>query len=312
MRFLREALQILLENWTLKLTAVFLAFILWLVVRGDPAAERVITIPLEISIPRNMEITNDRPSAVDVTLRGSSTSMWVIQQMSCNIDLRSADEGDHVVPLTPDNIRLPQAAGVEVVGIRPARIPVNLEATISREVPISVATRGDPAPGYDIYSKAARPSTVLLSGPRTHVEGLNEVSTESVSLSDLKTSIRTYVNLNVKDPMVHTMPSGAVQVSIDIGVHRRSITVRRIPIVADEDGVTIRPAFVSVQLLVPADYTAPLTPADFSATVDLGNVDVSEPEIRVKPDVRFAYPVDSAIIIKEISPAEVLVRRTRK
>jgi hypothetical protein len=42
MRFL---IGLLFENWGLKLTAVLLAVVLWLVVRGDPNAERVISRP---------------------------------------------------------------------------------------------------------------------------------------------------------------------------------------------------------------------------------------------------------------------------
>lgn len=313
MKFLRDALQVLLENWALKLTAIFLALIVWLVVRGEPGAERVITIPLEISIPRNMEVVNNRPNAVDVTLRGFSASMWLIQPMSCNVDLRTAGEGEHIVPLTPENISLPRTAGLEIVGIRPARVAINLERTISKQVPTSVATSGDPASGYDVYSKSANPPAVLVSGPRSHVVDIKEVSTESVPLSDQTGPIRTYVNLNVPDAMVHTTPFGPVQVNIDIGVHRRTVTVRHVPVVANEPGVIIRPPWISVQLLVPANYAKPITPADLSATAAVEDLDESGSEAKVKPQVKFTNPADSAaIIIKEIQPAEVTVKKTRK
>jgi YbbR domain-containing protein len=313
MRFLRDALRILLENWALKLTAIFLALILWLVVRGDPGAERVIAIPLEISIPGSMEVVNDRPNAVDVTLRGFSANMWLIQQMSCKVDLRTAGEGEHIVPLTPENISLPRASGLEVVAIRPARIAIDLERTISEQVPISVATSGDPAPGYDVYSKSATPPVVLVSGPRSHVQKIKEVSTVSVPLSDQTSTIRAYVNLNVPDAMVHTTPFGPVQVDIDIGVHRKTVTVRYVPVVADVPGVTIRPPWISVQLLVPANYAKQITPADLSATAAVEDLGESRSEEKVKPQVRLTNPADSAdIVIKEIQPAEVTVIRTRK
>jgi len=313
MKFLRDALQVLLENWALKLTAIFLALFLWLVVRGDPGAERVITIPLEISIPSNMEVVNDRPNAVDVTLQGFSSNMWLIQQMSCSVDLRTAGEGEHIIPLIPENISLPHAAGLTIVGIRPARIVIDLERTISRQVPVSVATSGDPASGYDVYTKSANPPVVLVSGPRNHVESIKEVSTESVPLSDETSPIRTYVNLNVPDALVHTTPVGPIQVDIDIGIHRKTVSVRNVTVVADQPGVSVQPPWITVQLLVPANYTKQFTPADLIATAEVAGLGESRPEAKVYPQVKFTNPADSAVIvIKEIQPAQVTIRRTRK
>ena len=60
-RFFKEYF---LENWTLKATALLLALILWLFVRGEPGAERVVAIPLEVRISHQMEITNERPATI--------------------------------------------------------------------------------------------------------------------------------------------------------------------------------------------------------------------------------------------------------
>src|SRR5437867_5657552 len=36
--------DMLMENWGLKLTAIFLAFMLWVAVHGDPGVERIISV----------------------------------------------------------------------------------------------------------------------------------------------------------------------------------------------------------------------------------------------------------------------------
>jgi len=72
---MKSLAKLLLENWTLKLTALFMAYVLWLLVRGDPGAMRVLSVPLEIRVPRNFEITSERPTTVDVTVRGSSATI---------------------------------------------------------------------------------------------------------------------------------------------------------------------------------------------------------------------------------------------
>jgi len=91
-RFFQE---LLLENWSLKLTAVLLSLILWLFVRGEPGPERVVAVPLEVLLPRQMEITNQRPTSVEVTMRGAAFSNMLFSQPlpTCIIDLQDAKEG---------------------------------------------------------------------------------------------------------------------------------------------------------------------------------------------------------------------------
>ena len=90
-----KARDFFLENWGVKLTALFLALILWVMVHGDPGMERNISVPLEIRIPRDMIITNDdRPSLVEVGIRGPLVSGSLGQpSVLCLIDLLSAPEG---------------------------------------------------------------------------------------------------------------------------------------------------------------------------------------------------------------------------
>ena len=71
MRFIKN---LFLENWNLKTTALLLALILWLFVRGEPGAITVVDVPLEIQVPPSMEITNERPATIEVTMRGTALS----------------------------------------------------------------------------------------------------------------------------------------------------------------------------------------------------------------------------------------------
>ncbi len=304
--------EFILENWTLKLMSVLLAWILWLFVRGEPGTERVITVPFEVRISRDMEITNERPNSVDVTVRGIIPNTWFGQTIpTCSIDLQGYSEGEHNIPLSPANVHLPRASGLEVLKITPARVTLVLEKTISKEVPIVVTTRGEPPSGFDVYDKTASPSVVLLTGPRSHVERLQHIATEPVPLTGEEQSIRMLSNLNIRDNMVRSMPVGPVEVKITIGVHRKLTTVPNVPVQVDDGNYTTSPQKVSIHVLVPIDFKGSLAASDFSVTVSTKNL--SEPEStlpeRVKPEARLITKLDPAIVIKEVQPAEVTVRR---
>ncbi len=302
--------QLILENWTLKLVSVLLAWALWLFVRGDTGAERVVTVPLEVRIPQGMEITNERPNSVDVTVRGVVPASWFGQSVpTCLIDLQSFSEGSHVVPLAPENVRIPRAAGIQVLKVNPARVTIVLQRTISREVPVVVATRGSPAPGFDVYGKSASPNMILITGPRSHVDRIREVSTEPVPLTGQKQTIRMFASLDILDTTVRSTPVGPIEVRVILGVHRRPYAVEHVPVRVDSDKYTTVPLKVTVELLVPTNYGNPITAGDLSVTVATGGLDESKMPARVKPEVKFATNLDPAIVIDEIKPAEILVRK---
>ncbi len=305
MRFLKD---LLLEHWGLKLTSIFLAVFLWMVVRGDPTAERVVNIALEIRLPPNMEITSERPTSVDVTVRGTFTNLWFSPAIPTYIvDLQGYDEGEHSIQLSPQNVRFPRASGLEPMAVRPARLRITLERIAARTVPIRVVTRGEPGAGIDVYEIATHPPNVTVSGPHTHIERMREVPTEVLNLADLRQSFHKRVNLDIRDDLVHSSPIGPVDVDVTLGPHRRLQKIARIPISAGSDDYLVVPRWLTVEALVPITYERGLTPAQFTATVSPPGVFSTEPRVKVKPEVKLKDISDPAIVIKSVEPDEVVV-----
>jgi hypothetical protein len=301
----------LLENWTLKATAFFLALVLWLFVRGEPGPERVIAVPLEVHVPRQMEITNERPYTVEVTMRGAPLSnLWFGQSIpTCVVDLQGASEGEHVVTLTRDHIKLAKASGVEVVQVVPARVTIVLERTVSKEVPIIIPVRDDPPKGYEIYKKTAQPAMVVVSGPRSRIDPIQEILTETVSIEGQKQLARYYVRLDLKDDSIRTSVEPPVQVDVLIGPRRRLQTIAQIPITLDDAAFEISPGYLSVQVLAPPDAAEKLTPDIIQASVETKRIDVSKLPARIRPSVRLLNTLDGTTEIREIRPSEIEIHR---
>ncbi len=303
------AKDVLLRNWGVKLTSVLLAFLLWLAVRGEPSAEVVVTVPLEIILPADMQITSERPSTVEVTLRGMASSMWFGQPLpSCRVDLGQAGEGEHDVPLMPADVRVSRASGLEVVSIRPARVRLTLEKTISREVPVRV-NRGEPPLDLEVYGVTVDPPVVSITGPRSHVRGIRDIPTENISLSGQRESIRTYARLEIADSALHASPPGPVQVSIQLGVRRQIRVIRGVPVVPDDSSVTVAPPRITLRVLVPISLEKTLLAADFEATVNTASLDPAQKTARVKPQVSLREAPIPGVAIVEVNPAEVTIRR---
>jgi YbbR domain-containing protein len=185
-----------------------------------------------------------------------------------------------------------------------------LERTESKSVPVrAVIERGALPPELEIYAVNVTPSSVVVTGPRSHLGTIREVATEAIPLAGQKESLRTFVQLNIADTMVHSTPVRPVEVYVEIGPRRRLRLITEVPVHAEEGEITVIPSKVSLQVLVPVGFKGSLTRADFSASVSLRNVDPSVAVTRVRPDVSTTGQLDPAIRVKEVIPPMVTVRR---
>ena len=306
--------EILFENWSLKLTALLLALVLWLFVKGEPGPARVVAVPLEVQLSRNMEITNERPASVEVTMRGAAFStMWFSQPMpTCIVNLQGAGEGEHTVTLTPENVRIPKGTGIDILQVNPVRVRLVLEKTVSKEVPILVPIKGEPPRGYEIYGKSSKPAATLITGPRSHVDQTNEVQTEPINISGQKQAIRSFVNLNIKDNTLRASAPEPVQVDIQVGARRRTYTISHVPVRADNPSFVASPNEILLRVTAPVAMEKELSANDFSATVATRNLDPSKLPMRVKLLVTVSGGLNGTVIIKDVEPSEVIVGKSRK
>lgn len=123
-RFLREWV---FNNWSLKLLALGISFLLWFTYTAEPAAEVGYMVPLEFrDIPPELEISGDLPAQVQVRLRGRSALLrrLVPGDVELRLDLKSAHVGDNSYRLDPEQVVAPY--GAAVVRINPLQIRVLL------------------------------------------------------------------------------------------------------------------------------------------------------------------------------------------
>jgi YbbR domain-containing protein len=305
--------EFLLPNWGLKVASLSLAFVLWLAVNGDRSGDaRTMSIPLEIhNVPRNMMITNDRVSSVEVTVRGPIGSFWTWgPSPTAVIDLRAADEGERVIPLSAENIRMPRGPGLQVISVAPPRVRLVLERTASKEVPVRAAIDGEIPVGYERYSVTLTPATALLTGPKSRIERIREVTTETVSIDGAREPVRVFVHLNILDPLVQSSQVRPVEVVVEIGERRKVRTVSEVPLMTDDETLTVSPPRIALQLLVPPAFKGSLAPSDFVATVSARDLGPQASQGRVRPDVRPTSGLAPGVSIKAAIPSAVTVYRS--
>jgi YbbR domain-containing protein len=119
----------------LKLLALAISFLIWATYTAEPYAEVGFQVPLEFTtMPPQLEISGDVPTAVRIRVRGRSALLrrMVPADLNLRLDMKDKKEGTATLNIRPEMVGAP--FGATVVQVAPSEIHVTL-------VP-----RHDPAP----------------------------------------------------------------------------------------------------------------------------------------------------------------------
>lgn len=201
----------------LKILAIALAALLWLIVAGDQLVERSLRVPLEFrNIPPALEIVGDPPTAVDVRLRGSSALLGRLEprDIVAVLDLGSARAGSRMFHLRSDEVRAPY--GVNVAQVVPGTLALDLEKSGRRTVPIVPALDGEPAPGFVIGRVTSEPPTVEVAGPESRLKQLTGATTEPVDVTGSHARVRDDVTVGITDSAVRLVQAQSATVTVEV------------------------------------------------------------------------------------------------
>jgi len=114
-------------NAALKLLALAISFTLWVTYTSEPYAEVGFQVPLEFTtMPTQLEITGDLPTAVRVRVRGRSALLrrMIGADLSLRLDMKDGKPGTRDLQITPEMVIAPY--GATVVQVTPSEIHVTL------------------------------------------------------------------------------------------------------------------------------------------------------------------------------------------
>ena len=244
--------KIFVEDWSLKLLSLAITLVLWLVVtsQNEPVTTHV-NVQLNFVRPQSLEISNDPPKYVDVTLTGSRTKLDNLSPLDlvATIDLTDQKEGERPIRLS-EKAQLLLPTGLRIDRFLPAAIPVRLESIVEKEIPLDPRVEGKPAEGYEIYSITPSQNSIIVRGPTSKISELGRAFTETIWLAGQKeTFTATNVAIDIQDPKVDLLVP-AVNVRIEIGERRAERVFTEVPVV-DSSGAKGQPGSATVTVVGP-------------------------------------------------------------
>jgi YbbR domain-containing protein len=297
------------DNTPMKIASVLLALVLWFVIAGEKTSEMGLSVPLELqNFPVDLELTGEPVNTVDVRLRASPS---VIQQLgpaevSAHVNLAGVGEGEQIVHLTAETIRVP--FGIRVVRVTPAMITLHLERTLQKDVPVRARLLGRPAAGNEVAEVKTDPAEVRIAGPKTRVREVESAFTEPVSVEAAEATVVEAVNVGLEDPYLRILGSSRVRVTARIREVHNTRILDSVKVAVRGGAAAVQPGAVRIVLSGPEAALKRGTVQSVRAYVSLAG---TAPIERVPVSVELEDGLTGVSVVRT-EPAEVLVRPLRK
>lgn len=274
-----------LEDWTLKILALLITLGLWYAVTTQraPATMRERAVPLEFILPDGVDIGNDPVEEVDVTLEGSQGKLAELnaRNLVARADVTNLKPGDRVARLS-DNITMSLPEGVHIIEVSPRTVTLHLEPVVVRAVPVEARFEGELPEGFERLGVQVTPPQVRLRGPESHVEAIDKVYTETISLAGQRENInQPQAAVDIPDHKV-TPLDPTVSVRVEIAEEQLQRRFTNVP-VRTAAGGPITPPTASVTLRGPRSLVESLRPEDVRLVVEAAPDGTPMPRLALPP-----------------------------
>lgn len=215
---IHEFYKIFRRNWPVKLVCFVLAVFIYFFYRHATIQKETKVVPLNVSSQGITLPAQNIPSYVKVSLKGRPEDLARITEKNIsaviNLDYHT-EEGKFKVPV---DIRL----APEIMGIEPLEVTVDksfLEINVAKkdrkQLPVEAEIQGTPAAGYEITDIAVSPSTIGVSGAKSIIDAMVEVSTDEISVDEKRTSFSQNIGIH-HDSQLISYDNKTVTVTVTI------------------------------------------------------------------------------------------------
>ena len=179
---IREAI---VRHWPLKLAALALSVILWVVVALEEPATHLQDIQLDLSLAPTAALAQPLPpvQALIAGPRGEFLKLSATPLVIHATIPESAEGTHHRLTISPGDVELPRNVKVTVQEVRPREVDVVLDRRAQRVLPVAVRAIVEPEPGLTLDGPVTvTPAVVRVTGARSLLGALDSIATEALKV----------------------------------------------------------------------------------------------------------------------------------
>lgn len=231
-------------------------------------------------LPAGFTLADQKVEPVTVTVRGLQDRLNNVVSVDLDVNLNAIHEGTTTVE---NELKARSIIGNQVaVSITPSRAKVTYtveQSFVQRLLPVIPLLTGQLANGYRIGAIVVEPAVVSVSGDKNVVDGLKQLTTEAIALTNANSEIRLI--RNIEAPPNTALERRTVTIRIEVKPVEctggpaanpcGSVTVQVAPsFTTSPPGLFVQGSVsISVQLTGPLPALAALKPGDVKVAVSL-------------------------------------------
>lgn len=208
-----------LENWPAKIVCITLALLLSLFYRMSTLEERFFSVPLEIRTNGDLVPASNYPRMVKISLRGETDNIYPIldSDIIAYLDLTPYQkEGEFRVAIRTELKGTALDVTPLEISTDPAELTVRVEHRMVKKVAVTPSFKGYPEAGYEFSGYLLNPSIIEVYGPRSSVEKITDMVTESVELSGRNETFTGSISVVNRNPLVTLSDGGKLEYQVTI------------------------------------------------------------------------------------------------
>ncbi len=220
-------------NWQILALSFVMAVGLWYAITVRERMEMQAEVSLTYrGIPDNLMVVDGLLKSYTVQLRGPRELVRALdtKTLSASVDLSVLRRGTNVITLSPPSV-LVNSRALDVMGLSPNRLTLEVEAVMERTVPVEPRFNS-PQLAQALKAENLRtiPAGVTIRGPESVVKKVNSLSLEVPIDPQSEVGEREFTRPVAAPPQVSCSP-GVVQVRYSISGIRGQLDVERTPAV---------------------------------------------------------------------------------
>ncbi|MFA7243865.1 MAG: CdaR family protein [Patescibacteria group bacterium] len=164
----------ILSDWPVKLICILAALVLWVYVASGQSTTG--KFPSKISIKAEniqtglIPIYDEKEVEIQISAEPAVWNKLSADSFRATVDLTGLSEGTYNLPISV----ISTVEGVQIVKKTPDKIMVSLEPSINKTINVNRKIQGSPAEGMVVGDVTYDPESVVVSGPKSIVEGISE------------------------------------------------------------------------------------------------------------------------------------------
>ncbi|MDD9950110.1 MAG: CdaR family protein [Zetaproteobacteria bacterium] len=300
----------ILNNWRLKLLAVFLSATFWYLIQAEEVLELNRKIHVHVHVVDGYLVKGSSLRIKDATLSGprAMLSEFSNQPIDAHIHIPKGKVGE--LRFRVDREYIPGWNSRVKLTVHDAYLVVVVGEEFTKTVPIQEQIQGTPADGFIVEKTSLDPPTVDVSGLRVELAKVTHISTTTIDVDQLRESTTTSAALVPPEGLGVKLASYKVDVDLKVGekkVNRRFFGIP-VEVEGQSQNLEFYPKNVSIELQGTPGVLNLVEARDLKAFINVEDLPVGK---HVK-SVQVRIPSDTVLIETSPDSVQIVIQKLKK